>query len=237
MRLALATPLALVVAGCALDSPPAASTPAPVDQAIYHAVGTEPGWSLAIDPRRMRYTGDYGETHVTVRTPESRPSFNGHRYLTHRLTVDITHAPCSDGMSDRRYPDTVTVTADGKTVHGCGWSAERGRHVSLAGTSWTITSVDGRRTTAQRKAEVRFTDDRIEGNAGCNSFGGSYTLKGDRLTVGRVISTKMACIGPGMKQERAVFAILAQPMTVSWRNDGAVTLNSEAGSMALTPSD
>jgi heat shock protein HslJ len=107
--------------------------------------------------------------------------------------------------------------------------------LSLAGTSWTIAAIDGQPVKTARPTAVRFTKDRIEGNAGCNSFGGSYTLDGDALTVGRLISTKMAWLGTGMEQERAVFAILAQPMTVSQNGEGAVTLNNEAGAMTLAP--
>ncbi|HET8613835.1 MAG TPA: META domain-containing protein, partial [Sphingomonas sp.] len=135
MRLALAIPLALAVSGCVTDRPSPEPPSAPAADASYRAVGTEPGWSLEIGGGMMRYTGDYGRTRIAVPTPESRPSFNGHRYATRRLTVDITHASCSDGMSDRAYPDTVMVIADGGTEHGCGGPVEKGVGVTLAGTN------------------------------------------------------------------------------------------------------
>jgi heat shock protein HslJ len=232
MRLAPLTALILLAPACAPVGAPSSSgaTAAP-----YHAVGTEPGWALTIGDGAMRYQGDYGETRIAVSTPEPRTSFNGHRYETERLTVDITHTPCSDGMSDRRYPDTVMVVADGKTVHGCGGAAAVSGMVALAGTEWSIASINGAPPAAARKAAVRFTGTRISGNAGCNSFGGSYTLDGNMLTVGPVISTKMACMGPGMSQESAVFKILQQPMTVVAREDGSLALSSDAGTMTLTP--
>ena len=37
----------------------------------------------------------------------------GEIYQTTRLNVNIVHARCSDGMSDRVYPDKVQVSADG----------------------------------------------------------------------------------------------------------------------------
>ena len=37
--------------------------------------------------------------------------------------MNIVHAACSDGMSDRSYPDTVNVTVDGRPYRGCGANA------------------------------------------------------------------------------------------------------------------
>jgi uncharacterized membrane protein len=34
--------------------------------------------------------------------------------------VNIVHGTCSDGMSDRVYPDKVQVTVDGRQFTGCG---------------------------------------------------------------------------------------------------------------------
>ena len=37
--------------------------------------------------------------------------FAGEIYQTPRINVNIVHAQCSDGMSDRTYPDKVQVTS------------------------------------------------------------------------------------------------------------------------------
>ena len=34
--------------------------------------------------------------------------------------MNIVHATCSDGMSDRIYPDKVQVDVDGQRFDGCG---------------------------------------------------------------------------------------------------------------------
>lgn len=111
--------LALLIAGCTVEAPPP-TTPSPAPAPVYRAVGQEPGWTVTIDGARIVYSGDYGETNITVPRPEPRTSFNGHRYEAPRLTVDITHSLCHDGMSGHAYADRVIVTADGKTVNGCG---------------------------------------------------------------------------------------------------------------------
>ena len=96
-----------------------ATTPPGPATETYRATGTEPFWSVTIANGRMTYEAADGPT-LTLPRPEPRTSFNGHRYETSRLTIDVTHAECSDGMSDRRYPDRVMVMVDGKTLHGCG---------------------------------------------------------------------------------------------------------------------
>ena len=108
--------LVLPLCACAAAAPP----PAHADQERYEALGNEPGWHLAIADGRIDYVGDYGETKLSVRRPDPRPSFNGRRYVTPRLTLDLTYARCNDAMSGRGYEHQVMVTAGGKTAKGCG---------------------------------------------------------------------------------------------------------------------
>lgn len=82
---------------------------------------------------------------------------------------------------------------------------------ALAGTDWTISSIPGFELEQTRKpVTISFeaATDRVFGNAGCNSFGGHYTLKGSALKMEKVISTKMACM-PGMQTENKVMLILS----------------------------
>lgn len=106
---------------------------------------------------------------------------------------------------------------------------------SFAGTHWTIASLNGAPPAAARKTAITFDTDRISGNAGCNSFGGGYSVAGSVMTVTQVISTKMACMGAGMDQEDTFFKILATPMTIAWKDDGSVILSDDAGSVTLAP--
>ena len=112
-------PAYVMLAAAAACAYPAVTNP-PLMAEAYRALGQEPGWSLLIANGRIDYNGDYGETRIAVVRPEPRPTFNGHRYETRRLTVDVTHGRCNDAMSGHGYADSVTVTADGKTVRGCG---------------------------------------------------------------------------------------------------------------------
>ena len=112
-------PAYLLAAGAAACAVPAITTPFPAAE-HYRALGQEPGWNVTIADGRIDYVGDYGETRITVARPEPRPTFNGRRYETQRLTVDITYARCNDSMSGFGFEHQVTVIADGTSVRGCG---------------------------------------------------------------------------------------------------------------------
>lgn len=108
--------LGAMAAACAY---PAVTTPHP-EMETYRALGQEPGWNVTIHDGRIDYVGDYGETRITVPRPDPRPTFNGRRYETARLIVDVTYTRCNDTMSGHGYAHQVMVIADGTTVQGCG---------------------------------------------------------------------------------------------------------------------
>ncbi|MFN4358099.1 META domain-containing protein [Sphingopyxis alaskensis] len=199
--------------------------------AAYMALGTEPGWTLEITPARLNYAGDYGETMIAVPNPGAQTTTTGKRYTADRLTVEVRPGPCSDGMSDRRYADTVTVTADGKRVTGCGGDILPPD--ALAGTSWTFVSIAGAPVAPDRPTSLAFTDDRLSGSAGCNRFSGSYRVADDMLSAGPLMATKMACPGAGMAQESAFFALMRGPVRLSFPTDGTLEISGEGGQTAV----
>jgi uncharacterized membrane protein len=114
----LLLPLALLAAGCTTAAPPA--PPGDPAREHYEARGQEPGWHLLIHRGRIDYSGNYGEKKIGVPRPDPRPSFNGRRYETPRLTVDVTYSRCNDAMSGFGFEHQVSVTADGESFKGCG---------------------------------------------------------------------------------------------------------------------
>ena len=85
----------------------------------YHAVGTEPFWNILIDERDITFTRPDAQP-VRQPRPQVIHGFAGEIYQTPRINVNIVHGRCSDGMSDRLYPDKVQVTVDGRRFEGCG---------------------------------------------------------------------------------------------------------------------
>lgn len=192
----------------------------------YLALGTEPFWSVEVTDARIAYN-DAENRVVRVANPGARPSFNGRRYVAPRITVDITATPCSDGMSDRRYADTVLVEVDGRSLQGCG-----GRVLppeQLDGTAWRIISIDGNAPVAGRDMGFSFADGRISGSAGCNRLTGSFVSDGTRLTIGRVAATRMACAPELMAQEARVMELFRQSLGLSFDGRGRMVLTGNGG--------
>ena len=112
MKRLAALPLIALLSGCL---PPPAPPPPP-----YHAVGTEPFWNLLIDERNLTFIQPDAQP-VHQPTPAPINGFAGPLYQTPRIHVNIVkNQRCSDGMSDRVYPDKVQVTVDGRQFKGCG---------------------------------------------------------------------------------------------------------------------
>jgi len=99
------------LAGCA--TPPAPPSPP------YHALGTEPFWNLLIDEHDLTFTEPDAQP-IRQPTPAVIHGFAGEIYQSPRINVNIVHGQCSDGMSDRTYPDKVQVTVDDRRLNGCG---------------------------------------------------------------------------------------------------------------------
>jgi heat shock protein HslJ len=83
---------------------------------------------------------------------------------------------------------------------------------SVSGVDWELMELDGKTASTgagHRRATLRFEPDtaRVGGFAGCNQFGGPYTINGDSLRFGSLVSTLMACT-EGMQLESEYLAAL-----------------------------
>lgn len=83
----------------------------------------------------------------------------------------------------------------------------------LKGTSWKLVSYGpaGQLIPAAPGIETNLdfgTDGRVNGNVGCNSFGGVYEVKNGEIVFSQVLSTMMACQGPQMDQETTLLQLM-----------------------------
>src|SRR3546814_5377890 len=115
----------------------------------------------------------------------------------------------SDVCSSDLYRDTVTVTADGKTVKGCGGGILP--PTELAGTNWTFVSIGGVPVAADRQTALAFEDERLSGSAGCNRFSGGYSAADGTLTAWPLAANRMAGPGAGRTQARSEENTSARP--------------------------
>ena len=230
--------------------PPQPYPPAPYPDARgdYRAIGTEPFWDLEIG-RDLVFT-DRGNN-IVVTQPAPRPIVGtaGNIYRTPRIEVNINTIRCTDGMSDRTYPDTVTVYVDGRMYKGCGAPTsfysqvdERGNAMPppittpamgppLDKTRWRVISVNRRPVPRDGDYSMQFADGRISGALGCNRLSASYTQDGAMLNVGAILATRMAC--PNMSWETEGSAVLARPVTIRMLEPNRLELNSQGGSIEI----
>jgi heat shock protein HslJ len=198
----------------------------PIETEKYRALGTEPFWSLTIDGGKMTFDRA-GEKPVTATNYKATPSFNGWRYVSKAITTDVTFSQCSDGMSDWTYKDTVTVMVGTQEYKGCGGGIIAPE--SLEETEWRINSINGASISAVREARLDFNDGRMNGTVGCNRLGASYQFLEKKLSVGPVMSTKMACPEPVGAQENALVGLLGGAFNTEFPGDGTMVLTAKNG--------
>jgi heat shock protein HslJ len=100
----------------------APAAPSTADDVSYRATGTEPFWGLSVTQRELRVTWPELEpTVATAYTVDERA--DGRTYKSAAFDAMVTFKSCSDGMSDRVYPHTVTLEIGKRVLHGCGWPA------------------------------------------------------------------------------------------------------------------
>ncbi|MFO7662972.1 MAG: META domain-containing protein [Chloroflexota bacterium] len=93
----------------------------------------------------------------------------------------------------------------------CQQAAEPESAIDLAGTSWQLSSLNGRLPLADTTVTLEFgTDGTVAGSDGCNRFTTGYTQDGAALTITQpAASTMMACPDPVMNQAAAYMTALA----------------------------
>lgn len=212
-----------MLAGC--QTIPEAQEPA----STYFAAGTEPFWSFGINDGEMRFRNMDG---TEISTRDYTVSNGGKRYTSKRVTAEIRKGPCNDGMSDRTYRDSVSVTVDGKRFSGCGGGLVL--PANLAGTKWQLDQVNNVKVQEPGKTEINFDGQRMSATTGCNRMSGSYTVSGNVITFGPVMATKMACPGSQAMQLEAQFMVmLTQPVTYKFTGNDKWELSSDSGYRAI----
>ena len=88
-----------------------------------------------------------------------------------------------------------------------------GRSGSLEDTLWQMMSYRDTggemiQTLPDIKTTAEFKDGSISGKAACNTYNGSYQVNGDRISLGPLMSTMMACEPAAMDQETGYLTAL-----------------------------
>ena len=203
--------------------------------------GTEPSWRLDLtEAGKARFsTPDCpsAEDYVGVANtlvPRKETVWRGRATAPNggELVAFLRAGPCSDGMSDTAHPYSVNVSLpDGTHRAGCCRLAEApAAAASLENTSWRLTTLPGASLPAEQgrnAVTINFEAGRVQGFAGCNQFFGPYAQKGDRVELGSLGATMMACAEPAMSIENRFLKSFSGGLRVAVSGD----------ELTLTPQD
>jgi heat shock protein HslJ len=101
---------------------------------------------------------------------------------------------------------------------GCG---DDGDVASIEGVPWALAS----------GPSATFADGTVAGSTGCNRFSAPYTVDGDALSIGEVVTTRMACPPPADAVERDYLAALER--VARWQREGDELVLSDDGGEEL----
>lgn len=184
--------------------------------------GNEPSWSLSLEKPGIARLTMPDEPVADFQGTDTRLEHLRERAWRGKLTggagseivAFLRQGDCSDGMSDVAHPFVARVSLpDGRFLAGCcrltapAGGAPNAAAATIEGTAWRLTQLQGQDAKAVAGQPgggvVRFEAGRLQGFGGCNQFVGSYTLSRDRLTLGPLAGTMMACAPPVMAVETA----------------------------------
>lgn len=106
------------------------------------------------------------------------------------------------------------------------------RATSLETITWALVSGRGITLPGGAVPTITLTDGRAYGTTGCNRYSGGYSLVGERIELGGVASTRMACAPPIDALELAFLDALGK--IARWHVErGVLTLRDEDGGELL----
>ena len=117
---------------------------------------------------------------------------------------------------------------------GAGCSAEDGSDTnpsSFEGVPWVLSAgidVEGWEKVAP---SASFDGERVGGSTGCNRYGASYTIDGDKLEIGEIAQTLIACTSPADAVERDYLAAFQR--VDGWRTEDEELVLVDSGEAEL----
>ena len=104
---------------------------------------------------------------------------------------------------------------------------------SLQAGTWVVEDILGGGIIDSSRVTLDFREGDVAGRASCNTYQGSWSLDGGRLSIGDVAVTMMACPEALMNQERRFLDALAAADGVRFDETGALLLTSGGNDIIL----
>jgi heat shock protein HslJ len=109
----------------------------------------------------------------------------------------------------------------------------------LDGTSWDLMAYRKTRPIPGTTITATFEDGQVRGSAGCNSYFGSYQVNGDKISVGQMGITEMACLEPEgvMEQELMFVGFLGDAQSFQLSDGGLQIFRSDGEALTFVPQE
>ena len=111
---------------------------------------------------------------------------------------------------------------------------------SVTGVKWVATGINNGKqalvsTVAGSTVTMELNDKgEVTGNATCNTYNGTYTVDGDKIEFGPLMTTKMACESDELNAQEQAY-LLALDNTTTWElANGVLTFRDDSGAMQAT---
>lgn len=171
------------------------------------ASGNEPFWSLEIDFDKTMHFKMAGGFEVITPAVEGVKAMDANVIRYHAstekgtLTVQIQKLECINDMSGEKLDYTVTIDTknntdkDYTTYKGCGRYLSDYRLHDI----WVLDSINNKKILAADFmkgtpiVEFNLTENKIFGHTGCNSINGTIEVMGNKIQIGRLTTTRVAC--------------------------------------------
>lgn len=104
----------------------------------------------------------------------------------------------------------LALAVIGAATAACATTRANGELLTLSGPDWRLVELNGRQAVPSDVAKrpwIRFDADssRVSGSGGCNRVAGPFTIDGEAMKFGALISTKMACADQALNQQEVDF--------------------------------
>lgn len=109
---------------------------------------------------------------------------------------------------------------------------------ALAGTNWRLASLGppGSETdvVAGTTVTANFGEDgRVGGSTGCNSYGGTYEVREDTISIARLVSTRRACLDQNANEQERRFLVALEAANRFRLSSNRLTIFAERGRTVL----
>ena len=138
-------------------------------------------------------------------------------------------------LLQRRTGRALALTLVGIVALGaCGSDDDEADAVAVAGTTWTLTELDGAPLPDGVTVDLTFDGERIAGSSGCNQYTTAATFADGEATIDPVIAgTMMACEPPASDVESAFLAALGQVVGYSVEESTLTLVDGDDATLAV----